>query len=426
MASRGLWHYMSARTRRGLALSWSALFVLSLLLQYFSFAVAAQPALAAHNEGIFELDGNALDQAAAGADWQNGAEGSADQFFVGASGEDPANDVGYFTTGGSKDENDIPKWEITDNSVPDKNELLDAYAAVYQSGGDTWVYFGADRFDNDGDAQIGFWFFQNNIGIANGDFTGVHADGDVLILSEYTNGGVVDLVCAYEWDGSGGGSNIANPGSCDPATAGSNLNLVAAGAACDTADGTYNICAVTNAAVSTAPWPFTNKDGAHDFGVGQFFEGGINLSDMFGGQPPCFGTFLAETRSSQETDAQLKDFALGSLSTCVPPTIATQVDDATADFGQQVTDTATLSGSQGPVTGTVSFFICTPAQITAAGCPTGGTQVGGAVTIVAGSATSAAYTVGLTAAAAGTYCWRAEYTPAASSDYLAATHTNNS
>jgi uncharacterized repeat protein (TIGR01451 family)/fimbrial isopeptide formation D2 family protein len=246
----------------------------------------------------------------------------------------------------------------------------------------------------------------------------------VLILSEYTNGGVVDLVCAYEWDGSGGGDNIANPGDCDPATNGSNLNLVAAGAECDVADGTFDICAVTNPDTANAPWPFTNKDGEHDFATGQFFEGGINLTDMFGGDAPCFGSMLAETRSSQETDAQLKDFALGDFNTCVPPDIETESSVSSADFGDEVTDTATFSGSNGEVTGTATFFICTPAQVTAAGCPSGGTQVGDPVTIDNESATSEAYTVGLTAAAAGKYCWRVEYDPAEGSDYLAATHTN--
>jgi uncharacterized repeat protein (TIGR01451 family) len=397
--------------------------VLSLLLQYFSFALAPA-ALASHDVGLFELDGNALDQATAGADWQNGAEGSADQFFVGQASEAAANDSTYFTTGGSKDENDIPSWAITTNSVPDKDELLDAYAAVYQAAGETWVYFGADRFDNDGDAQIGFWFFQNHVGIANGDFTGQHADGDVLILSEYTNGGVVDLVCAYEWDGAGGGSNIAAKGNCDPATAGSHLNLVAAGAACDTADGTFDICAVTNAGIATAPWSFTNKDGEHNFATGQFFEGGINLTDMFGGQPPCFGSFLAETRSSQETDAQLKDFALGSLSTCVPPTIVTAANDHVLSFGDSVTDLATLSGSNGPVSGSVTFFVCGPSG-SAPDCSTGGTNIGTvAVTTSAngGTATSASFTPTV----AGTYCFRAAYTPDQASQYLAASHTNTS
>ena len=55
MASRGIWHFMSARTRWSLALSWTALFALSLLLQYFSLAMAS-PALttetAASNQGF--------------------------------------------------------------------------------------------------------------------------------------------------------------------------------------------------------------------------------------------------------------------------------------------------------------------------------------------------------------------------------------
>ena len=426
MGSRGIWTFMSARSRRSLTLTWSALFVLSLLLQYFAFA-AAPPALAAHDVGLFELDGNADDSAAPGADWENGPEGALDSFFVGEASEANDNDNTYFTTGGSKDENDVPDWAITDNSVPDKDELLDAYAAVYQSGGETWVYFGADRFDNDGTAQIGVWFFQDDIGISGSSFTGAHVDGDVLILSEYTNGGVVSLICAYTWDGSGGGDNIADAGDCDPATNGSNLNLVAAGATCDVADGTFDICAVTNEDVENAPWPFLNKDDETDFGPGQFFEGGINLSDMFGGDAPCFGSILTETRSSAQTDAQLKDFALGDFNTCVPPDIETDASAGTADFGDEVTDTATLSGSQGEVTGTVTFFICTPAEVTAAGCPDGtGTQVGDPVTIDNESATSDAFTVGTTAAAVGTYCWRAEYTPDEGSNYLAASHTNDS
>ena len=39
--SRGLWRYMSARTRRLLTSSWAALFVLSLLMQYGAFATPA-------------------------------------------------------------------------------------------------------------------------------------------------------------------------------------------------------------------------------------------------------------------------------------------------------------------------------------------------------------------------------------------------
>ena len=86
---------------------------------------------------------------------------------------------------------------------------------------------------------------------------------------------------------------------------------------------------------------------------------------------------LARRRTSTR---QLKDFALGDFNTCVPPTSTTQSSASTVDFGGTVTDTATLTGNDGPASGTVTFFICTPAQVTAAGCPVGsGSQVGSAV-----------------------------------------------
>src|SRR5690348_13705442 len=98
------------RSKRRLAVSVAFFFMLSIMLQYTSFS-GAQPALASHNVGLFELDGNAADSAAAGADWQNGPEGAADSFFAGAASEDPANDTTFFTTGGSKDENDVSSWK---------------------------------------------------------------------------------------------------------------------------------------------------------------------------------------------------------------------------------------------------------------------------------------------------------------------------
>ena len=114
MASRGIWQFMSVRTRRSLALSWSGLFVLSLLLQYFSFALAA-PALAVHDEGLFELDGNATNQAAAGNDWDQVHDGTsaADQtrFITDAVNSTP--DEHLFQGGGSKDGSDIPSWKWT-------------------------------------------------------------------------------------------------------------------------------------------------------------------------------------------------------------------------------------------------------------------------------------------------------------------------
>jgi uncharacterized repeat protein (TIGR01451 family) len=405
MAPRGIWQIMSARTKRSLVLAWGALFVLSLLLQYVNFAVA-QPVLAAHDEGLFELDGNANDSNTnePDDDWSS-VNHAIDDLFVGAPTEAGANDATYFTGGGSKDVNDIDEWAYTANDVaPDKDQITDAYAAAYQKGGDTFVYFGADRFDGSGDSFIGFWFFQHKIGLdGSGGFKGTHAVGDVLVVSDFTNGGAISTIKIYEWDGNG-------------------LDLVASGAECDV-PGDHEACAVVNSGNAAAPWAYTDKDGDHDFAAGAFYEGGINLDDIFPNGAPCFAGFLAETRSSQSTTAQLKDFALGSLTTCAPPDIETQVSDATVDFGGNVTDTATLSGNSGEVTGSVEFFLCGPASA-APSCASGGDKIGDAVTLGDGEATSDAFTVPSSASAVGHYCFRVEYTPDDAADYLAAEHTN--
>jgi hypothetical protein len=74
-----------------------------------------------------------------------------------------------FSGGGSKDPLDINNWAWNDGTggLPDKDNLVHAYAARYNvtgTGGSTdcpsgqtcdVIYFGLDRFDNSGDAQTG-------------------------------------------------------------------------------------------------------------------------------------------------------------------------------------------------------------------------------------------------------------------------------
>ena len=71
----------------------------------------------------------------------------------------------------------------------------------------------------------------------------------------------------------------------------------------------------------------------------------------------------------------------------------------------------------------MTFFLCSPGQVTGAGCPAGGSQVGSAKPVVAGSASSDPAPA---VSAPGTYCWRAVYEPDAASlgVYEATSHTN--
>jgi hypothetical protein len=93
-------------------------------------------AQAVHDVGLFELDANVHDQAAAGDDWSNIHAGTNGAFTDTGIVADPAPQT-IFTGGGSKDDLDIPQWKHKNGSVPDKDDITNAYAAAYSLGGET-------------------------------------------------------------------------------------------------------------------------------------------------------------------------------------------------------------------------------------------------------------------------------------------------
>ncbi|MBI2816207.1 MAG: hypothetical protein HYX72_04645 [Acidobacteria bacterium] len=236
-----------------------------------------------------------------------------------------------FTQGGSKDPNDTTqwKWKAAD-TIPDKDTITNAYAAEYISGGHAIFVFGADRFATNGDANIGVWFFQNNVA-PQSDFTfgpGAHADGDIFAVSAFTGGGGNPTITVYKWIDactkpagnvtpvaeSAGGTPGGSPTSC----AENNLSLAfasAAGTSCASAD---EACAAVNSGSITVSWPYLSKfgNGTNEIPANGFFEGGIDITELFGGSTPCFSTFLMETRSSAEPSAVLKGLVAGDFNTC--------------------------------------------------------------------------------------------------------------
>ncbi|MDP5293447.1 hypothetical protein Q9290_14275 [Oceanimonas sp. CHS3-5] len=285
-------------------------------------AMAIGSAWAVDNEGLFELDyngptvANAVDDnngggSSDGDDWENIADGSDSAIATtmgdlgGIINDTKGSNDDVFTGGGSKDDLDIPNWmHKSAKSTPDKDNITNAYAAAYQNAlGEVIVYFGADRFANNGDAQMGFWFFHDNVSLnPDGTFNGVHTIGDTLILANFSNGGTVNTIEVWEWrPGAGSDGNI-------------NLFKLGDFGACD---GTNpNVCALNNDSDTPSFWPYDPKFGT----TGQIpdnslFEGGINLNQVIG-DDICFSSFMAETRSSTSVDAQLKDFALGDFSLC--------------------------------------------------------------------------------------------------------------
>jgi uncharacterized repeat protein (TIGR01451 family) len=99
-------------------------------------------------------------------------------------------------------------------------------------------------------------------------------------------------------------------------------------------------------------------------------------------------------------------------------TIGTTASSTSVTVGTPVTDGATLSGAGGTVTGSVAFFVCGPGAATPS-CASGGTSLG-SVPLAGGAATSPTFTP----SAAGRYCFRARYTPAATAPYSPIEHTN--
>src|SRR5215831_14971035 len=184
---------------------------------FFAFTFGAPSSSAqtgVDNNAVFELDGNTQDNPAfTGLDWEStfppGTPLTANPI------QDPAPQT-IFTTGGSKDPNDVSQWKWKNGSIPDKDNILQAVAAALAlPNGDTTVYFAASRFDNSGDADLGIWFFQQNVAPQpNGTFgpapgqVANHVDGDLLLLVNFENGGLVPTIQAYKWQGGVNGAPV--------------------------------------------------------------------------------------------------------------------------------------------------------------------------------------------------------------------------
>ena len=332
-----------------------------------------------------------------------------------------------FTIGSTKDHLPIEGWFHSSGASPDKGEILNAYAAKALDGTDEILYFGMDRYAVDGSTDIGFWFFQDEVvacdatstdpedacyNVPAGEFAGTHVEDDVLILGTFTQGGATSNIRVFKWVDEGGNeqANILGP--------------TGAFGDCVGAPFLDEGCATVNNASIKVPWTYTFKGSAKSGWVpaGGFFEGGVNLTEL--GLGGCFSSFLAETRSSPEITAILKDFALGAFESCdteltTTPSDATGTalvdgddEDSLAEISigngvATVTDSALLD-VKGIATwdGTLSFYLCGPDVLT---CDD---ETG---TFISSHAVDEATEMPLTSDTAtvssvGTYCWASYFT----------------
>lgn len=291
--------------------------------------------LSVNDSNIFELEGDALDGSATGDDWQNIADdrtggpgllaqnnSTVSTFMI--DGLDSTDTT--FTGGGSKDVNDISQWQHVTGAVsPLKNEIGHAFAAAYidPSNDHLLVYFGLDRSGSGGNAATGFWFFKDEVSIGpNGHFTGVHTVGDILITSDYVTGGKIGEINVFRWVGGQKPLQVVGSSSTGGGTTvGDRFCLNNA-----TGQTTPMACAASNSTSTPVPYPqwpdyFYKDSGSFakldDFPARTFYEGGIDLTQVVGANAStCFASFMAMTRTSASTSAQLKDFAVGAFPLC--------------------------------------------------------------------------------------------------------------
>jgi hypothetical protein len=342
--------------------------------------------------------------------------------------EEPNPASSIFTGGGSKDPHDISDWlwKNDQNNPPDKDNLVHAYAVRYSlpnspscpSGDPTKncdvIYFGSDRFDNSGDATQGFWFLQNKVELTNTKsqggflFSGVHRAGDLLVISDFSNGGTTSTITVYTWDPTCLADN--NPDdNCDDGNLRLLANLTGAEAHCLTSGPADQGCGLVNPITITMPWLFVDKSATPANGAlnGEFFEAGINLS-LLGLSGECFATVVSETRASTSTDATLKDFVVGSFANCASNLVTTPLPSTEVFSGASVQDSALLTITGATTwSGTLSFFLCSPSELTPPNtgtCTTGGTLISSGP--VNQSTPQPILSATTTVTALGKYCWR--------------------
>jgi hypothetical protein len=228
-----------------------------------------------------------------------------------------ANKVDDSWTGGSQD-NDAScsaDWTWVLGNSNDKGDIGNAGTVKIGS----LLYFCGDRSSLSGDAQIGFWFFKDNVqptgaGSNPGSpFSGEHTNGDLLIISNFTNGGGTGAPAVYEWKNktsNSPGGLVQLSLNTAPALLTTNSSSVAS------PNGT--------AMFNGQTWLFQAKGTSgnnHNYLTNLFFEGYVDLTNI--PEAACFQRFVLETRNSASIGASLQDLAAGNFGARPAPPVVT-------------------------------------------------------------------------------------------------------
>jgi hypothetical protein len=373
-------------------------------------------------------------------------------------------DTSTYATG-SKDTLGIGNggWQCNkDNNVNSKIDIMNAYAASFVGGGasndDHNIYFGLEKNKDNGTNDVGVWLLQGTAscdkitGGGGQNFSGAHQNKDVLVVSEFSNGGGVSTIKAFQWaanaqfpgdkgciDSNDWPDPNSNAPGVVPAQKGCNgLPISTSNSDCKITGGTDSLCATTNAKCADATkacgksWndtiatPWLTSDATLGVGRDQivspdFYEGGIDLTKVFQGAgetaPSCFNTVVPDTRSSATITATLFDFVAAQLGECHSSTVTHPVDATDHslspagsipadpnDSAVTVQDKATVHVTGiSSFSGSIHWFIC--GTLSSGTCDSGGVDLGSTDANASGDYFSPVTTI----TAAGRYCFRAEF-----------------
>jgi hypothetical protein len=297
--------------------------------------IGVTQALAVVGSGTFELDGNSVDVPAGVLpdDFDCVYSGCSSALISSFNQDsDATGDPDTTTFGqGDKDTQYVQNWQCNiDNNVLAKDNILYAYAAAYNIAGDLVVFFGSDRERTQGSANVGFWFFQNQVGCTSpGNFTGSKTDGDLFIVSEFDSGGRVSNVNVYVWIDDPDGIP-STPDAClgDPSGPTCDVPFIT-GNDCVTGTSTDIVCATVNGDGDTKTDNTINAAWRSGIPENAYYEGGVNLTaiyELLGRDLGCFTGYMAQSRTSFELGATIKDYVLGDISTCGSITVIKQTD----------------------------------------------------------------------------------------------------
>lgn len=365
MKSRGIVWSRSDRSRRGIALSWLVLFVLSILLQYGT--LASPRSVLANTTGDtllggFEIDGD-FPASLGGVDWSNAAN-TGPGAVSGPTLQDPVGNAdATVLSNGVSDDSSLADWQMNGNAgAPQKADIGNVYVASHRfptAASGFFTYVGIERQFSEGTVQYDLEFNQlrnrtNGHGISVPNRTA----GDALFTATQLGGGSWIIRATYQvWSGAW------DTGSWGPATA--------AGAAF------YGL-----ANEFAAPHPSSWLDAlGNTVPVNQFAEMGIDIN---GALPSAvigcveFGALNLRSISSTGQTPELKDVTASipvNLTNCASPTLTTSLVNGTDSNGTSsltldlndssvtFTDSATF-GSTNPShlpSGTVTYSVYTNA-----------------------------------------------------------------